>query len=64
MLRAPQNDVHILRVAHRRLVHARNPRSYGIATGHGVKNMRIVQGARRAKQPSPDIFHGVAHAFP
>jgi len=31
-----QNDVHVLCISHRRLIHARNPRSHGISTNNGV----------------------------
>ena len=35
---AAQNDVHILRVANCRLVHARNPRGDGMVISNGVRN--------------------------
>ena len=59
-----QHQVHILSVAHRRLVDARHPGRDSVATNRRVWNSSFVQRVRRAQSPFSDFLHGSQHPFP
>jgi hypothetical protein len=57
----PDQDVHILRVPHRGLVHGRHPRRHRIPPDHGVLDTRRPQRRARLDQTLTDVFHGIHH---
>jgi len=60
---ATNEDVHVLRVADGRLIHARYPQGDRISTGHRVGYARAVQNGGRAKQALTYLFHGRYHSI-
>ena len=60
---APDQDVHVLRVADRGLVDGRDPRRDRVAADNRVRHARFGQGARGEQQPLADSLHGVHHAL-
>jgi hypothetical protein len=63
-IRVAQDNVHVLGVSRRRVVHPRNPCGHGIATGHCAWHFPLLQGIGCAKQSPSDFFSGFAHALP
>ena len=58
-----EEDVHVLREADERFVHAGDPVSYGIPADHRVRHARLVEGGRRAEQTFAHFVHGAFHAI-
>ena len=62
-IRSTQDDIDILRVANRGFVHPCHPGRHGVASHHGVGDLRLLQGTRGAEQPVAHLLHGPDHPF-
>jgi hypothetical protein len=60
-VRTANEDVHILRVSHRRFVHGGYPRRDGIPANDRVRDSPFPQGTSRGPQPFTHPFHRVHH---
>jgi hypothetical protein len=61
---APQEDVDVARVTHRRFVDLSHPNAHRVAARNRVRNARLFERARGAQQSLLHFFHGSLHALP
>jgi hypothetical protein len=59
----PQHDINVVRKSHCRLVDARYPSGDGIAVGHGIRNIGILEDCCCSQQSLAHFFHGSYRPF-
>jgi hypothetical protein len=62
-VRAPEQDVHIARIAHGRFIHTRDPKRNGVPAGNRVWHIRGVQCGGGFEKTLAYGFHGSHHPF-